>query len=246
VNAPVFCLTSDIDWASDACLLDLYEFARELGVPVTFFITHATPVLDVWRADPRVELGVHPNFLPGSSHGTDVGAVVSHVMELVPEARSWRSHSFVDGSPFATALRDRGIRWRSNVCYFLEPELRPLRHWTGIVEAPVFWEDDVHWHRHESWDFPDHAPLFSTPGLKVLNTHPIHFALNTPDAAEYARHKHLTGTLNTAALAERRFPGPGTRTFVRDLVTWALKQGYHFATLSELCQLPNHPSRSTP
>jgi len=41
-------------------------------------------------------------------------------------------------------MADRGFRYDSNLCAFLQTGLVPLRTATRIIRFPVFWEDDVH------------------------------------------------------------------------------------------------------
>ena len=144
------------------------------------------------------------------------------------------SHHFVDGSEVMTELAARGIEYDSNVCLYLQPDLVPLHHWTGIVRFPVFWEDDIHWVRDGDWDFGRYEALFFTPGLKVINVHPFMFALNIPDAAFYQRVKPHIPTLDAEQAAGLAHPGRGARTFVCDMIERVLERGLRFHTLSEV------------
>ena len=55
-------LTFDIDWAHDSVLVDTIELVERAAVPATWFITHATPLIDRLRSNPNFTLGIHPNF----------------------------------------------------------------------------------------------------------------------------------------------------------------------------------------
>ena len=61
-------------------------------------------------------------------------------------------------------LAARGVKYDSNVCLYLQPDLAPLHHWTGIVRFPVFWEDDIHWLRGGAWTSPAMRSCFSRRG----------------------------------------------------------------------------------
>lgn len=234
-HKPLFCLTGDVDWASEFCLDDLLGFATELGLHPTIFATHHSPVAWGHRADGRIDLAIHPNFLPGSSHGADEPSVIAHMFELVPDAETFRSHCFVDSTRIVRQLQERGIRYDSNLCLNLQPDLVPLRHGTGIVRFPVFWEDDCHWDlTGGDWDLDRWRAHFLTPGLKILNVHPFAFAANITSQEHYRRAKSHITTLSAGSASEVRHKGPGARTFVTTLLRTLLDAGAQFHTLKEL------------
>jgi hypothetical protein len=235
VTEPVLCFTSDVDWASDPCLEDLFGQLASRGIRPTVFATHRSEVLATREAAGDVEVGIHPNFLPGSTHGAGEDEVIDHVLGLFPSARAFRSHCFVDSTHIVRRMLARGIRYDSNLCLFLEPELRPLRHGGGIVRLPVFWEDDCHWElTGGDWDLASYLGRFLTPGLKILNVHPFPFAVNVPDAGRYGQIKHHIPTLSEHELPALVHPGAGSRTFVLDLLDSLLERGLRFHTLHEL------------
>jgi hypothetical protein len=192
-NSPVFVLTSDVDWASEDCLEDWIAALRPFAIRPVVMATGRSQVLDRCLRDGQIEIGVHPNFLPGSSHGADVAAVIDHVLGLYPQAQTFRSHCFVDSSPITDAFAARGFRYDSNLCLHMQENIVPLRHSSGLTRFPVFWEDDVHWTWFKGrWDLDTLFAEFLTPGLKILNVHPFNFALNVPDEETYrAVKKHI-------------------------------------------------------
>ena len=233
-NAPVFVLTSDVDWASDPCIADLADHARRRAIRPVFMATGASAILDQLRSAKQAEVGWHPNFNPGSTHGTDIRSVVDHVSGLFPGATTFRSHSFSDSTHIMDAMRSRGIRYDSNICLHLQEGLVPLRHFSGVLRFPVFWEDDVHWVQGGSWAVDDYLEKFLSPGLKILNVHPINFALNVPGADFYRTVRGAAPTLTAGEIERRRFAGPGTRTFVLDLLDRLRAAGHRFYTLDEV------------
>ena len=82
IDTPLFVLTSDIDWASDPCISELTDFAAGLGIRPTLFSTHVSALVSRLGAEGAAEIGVHPNFLPNSSHGGDIASVVDALRRL--------------------------------------------------------------------------------------------------------------------------------------------------------------------
>src|SRR6516162_7436757 len=71
LERPVFCFTSDIDWASEAAIESMLELFDQYGIVLTPFITHDSPALRHHYEAPqlRERVGLHPNFLSASTHG---------------------------------------------------------------------------------------------------------------------------------------------------------------------------------
>jgi hypothetical protein len=233
-DCPVFILTADVDWASDYCIDTLVSFSHERGITPTLFVTHDSPVIAALRAQGRVECGIHPNFLPGSSHGDKTGDVIAYMLSVVPQPIAVRCHHYTENSEISHMLAATGVRVDSNVCLFLQQALKPLYHWSGLMRLPCFWEDDTHWERGFAWNFARLRKLFFEPGLKILNVHPFMFALNIPDAMFYASHKHHIPTLDAPSAGRLRFPGQGSATFLAEIIDAVRGEGLHFTTMSEL------------
>jgi hypothetical protein len=217
--AKVF-LTFDIDWAHDEVILDTIDLVAPLGIAATWFITHATPVLERLREYPQFELGIHPNFnflLDGDPrNGANADEVVDRLLGLVPEARSVRSHAMTQSSNLIGLFRDKGLTHDAN--HFIPEqagvELRPWRHWWNIVKVPYFWEDDVYC--LSPWNSPMNE-LAERAGLKVFDFHPIHLFLNTESMDRYETARPVFS--DTTALRQRRFEnGCGARTLLEQLL----------------------------
>ena len=232
ISSPLFCITSDVDWASDYAIANTLDRFLQFGIKPTIFATHKSRLLDKLISDQQIKIGIHPNFLSGSTHGTSPHEVVEHVTSLYPQAQCYRSHSFFDNTHVSLLMRERGFTYDSNLCLHLQPNLVPLQHASGITRFPVFWEDDIHWlNTNGDWDLEKYMPSFLSPGLKILNIHPFFFTLNIPDQRYYQDVKPEIRSLNDDNL---RFAGPGVQTFVMQLIEALTQQGHRFHTLSEL------------
>lgn len=216
------CVTIDIDWAPDFMIDQAAGIFAENNVPCTWFCTHANPALDRLRARSDLfELGIHPNFLPGSTHGDDMAAVLTHCLEIVPEAISSRSHAVVQsGRLLSHLVTQTPIR---NECSTFLPEmpgLYPLHHQlqTGALNrVPFVWADDYHLCKTSpTWSA---APLVQSAGLKVLTFHPVHIYLNSPSIAYYDNARPVVATGDQDLIDAQVFEGDGIGTIFRELCT---------------------------
>ena len=231
-NGPVFCFTSDLDWASEYCIRELRSVLDSFGIRPTLFVTHSSAEVASWST---AEKAVHPNFWPGSSHGSSQTEIIDHVFSLVPTAESYRCHRFFDSTPVAVEMRERGIRYDSNICLHLQPELAPLRHVSGLLRFPVFWEDDGMWLNRNSWDMDLDA--FFTPGLKILNFHPFMLATNCPGAEHYDSIRHLIPILDETTVESATYSGQGERDFLLRVLSAVTSRGFRFYTLGEIFRM---------
>lgn len=215
-------LTFDIDWACDEILDDTIDLVEAAGVEATWFVTHDTPLLARLRDNPLFELGIHPNFnflLDGDARqGKTAAEVVDRLLDLVPEARSVRSHSMAQSSMLLELFKRKGLTHDCN--QFLPEhsghELQPWRHWNGLLRVPYFWEDDVHCLYGSGTST---AELVKRNGLKVFDFHPIHVFLNTEQMDRYERTRHVHG--NPSELIRYRCEQEGTRTRLEQLLSFS-------------------------
>lgn len=183
-------LTFDLDWAHDAAIAATIDLVEAAGVAATWFVTHATPLLDRLRANRRFELGIHPNFNPLLS-GTappsrDAGSVVAELMAIVPEATSVRSHSLVQGGRLLELFRAYGLTHEANA--FVPAAsgiaLKPWTDWFAMVRVPYGWEDDFAC-AHPGG--PEPNAMVSATAMTGFDFHPIHVFLNTDRLERYER-----------------------------------------------------------
>jgi hypothetical protein len=77
--------TFDMDWASDFMIEETIDVLLQHRIKGTYFITHDFPALAKLQAHPDLfEIGIHPNFLPGSSHGTREREVLRELKNVAP------------------------------------------------------------------------------------------------------------------------------------------------------------------
>ena len=69
---PVFCFTSDVDWASEYVLQHFFELlfkGKDNPIKPTIFCTNESLTIAKEFNAGRIDRGIHPNFLPDSDHG---------------------------------------------------------------------------------------------------------------------------------------------------------------------------------
>jgi polysaccharide deactylase WbmS-like protein len=210
-------ITLDVDWAPDHAIDAVAAQLIERDVRATWFVTHSGPAVDRLRERPDLfELGIHPNFAPGSSHGDTPEAVLDHCMALVPEAQAMRTHGLVQSTALLALARERTpIRVDASLFLPGAARLAPIEYPLApgpIVRVPYLWEDDAEMLRPDpAWDAWGVAT--GAQGLAVFDFHPIHVVLNSADTRAYEALKQRGLDRATAGdIAALRQDGAGAGT----------------------------------
>ncbi len=214
-------ITIDLDWCSDIVLSYTLDILEKSNIPVTFFVTHETNLLERIRDNPNFELGIHPNFNPllngNFKYGENVEEVLDFYKKIVPEAQSVRSHSMTQNTPIIDAFEKFDLIYDCNtfIPYSSGIKLKPYKHWTkNILKIPYFWEDDIHCMYDWMWDVKE---FVSADSLKVFDFHPIHIFLNTEKLDRYEKSKNLLYK-SEDKVHKLRYDGYGINNFLKDLL----------------------------
>jgi hypothetical protein len=234
MSQPRLYVTADTDWVSEACIARFCDDMIAVGVKPLLFATHDSAVTKQLLADDLIEVGIHPNFFPGSDQGESYEEVLDFLIGLYPKARISRSHSYFENSRVTSLLFSKGFRFDSNIALIEKAGIEPLDHWSGLRRFPVFWEDDIHWTLKRSWVFEDSRHLFLSPGLKVVDVHPVNYAFNVSSREQYQQIKPLTRTASDADIAANRFPDPGVADFLSAAVEAMRRADGKVGTMSDL------------
>ncbi|MEE2789011.1 MAG: hypothetical protein VX589_16870 [Myxococcota bacterium] len=237
-DEPIFCMTADVDWASEEAIARCHALFSERDITTTYFNTHPSPFLNGLRADGRIHMGIHPNFLAGSSQGEGFDTVLDYLAEAVPDVECFRSHRYFDVTDINVKLADRGCRYDSNLFTFLH-KLPPHTHFTGMTRFPCCWEDGTWLRNVGSVDLADVTSFLFSPGLTILSVHPMHMALNSPTLG-YAREvkdrvsREAWNAMDVHTLDTLAHGGRGIRDLTADMLDAILARGHTFYTLDEL------------
>jgi hypothetical protein len=216
-NSPIV-VTIDIDWVPDWMIAAVLERLVRVGVSATFFATNPSAVLTELDSDSRFEVGIHPNFLTGSSHGTSPDEVLTNMKSWYPKATACRTHSLVQSEPLLALMASRyEIKIDASIhlprAAFVVPHSLTLdENGANIVRVPHVFQDNMHALSQLPWTWE--AARLDVPGWKVLNFHPIHILSNMGRMADYQRlkEKGRISDLSPEDLNRDRsdFPGAGT------------------------------------
>ncbi len=237
-------LTFDVDWASDEIIRECAGILLDQGVKATWLITHDSEAVRELAKHPSLfELGIHPNFLPGSTQGATPEAVLQHMLSIVPAARTVRTHTLMQSTGLLqTMCEDFGIEHDLSLLLPDAPHIVPHEFFLPggkLTRFPTFWEDDVEMLKPEP-TFLLTDPKYHVPGLKIFSFHPVHVALNSCSTEPYERLK-ATHRVADVAISDLRdyanTDGPGAATFLRVLVAQIASGAYAPGlTVSELSE----------
>lgn len=226
LDKPVFVLTGDFDWAPDWALGRLLDIVEDGSLPLHLFVTHDSDLLPR-RSSDAVTLGIHPNFMNGSSHGEEPDEVIDTCMSLVPGANTFRAHSLYENNHVLLMLARKGFIADSNLLAFLQPRLTPIIQGAGMLRFPIFFEDDVFlWWSDSDLDLSLVMRLLFEPGLKIFNFHPALVAINAPSVAYY--NEQRAKLFEGKGEAIRPYPGRGVATLLQEIVAAVYDAGFSF------------------
>lgn len=171
----ICCICVDADWAHPEVTAHTLDRLERSGVPFTFFATDD----QLPPASPHCEIAWHPNFERGPAR-----TELALLKERFPGACGVRPHRLSWGDCDHATLIEFGTYWTSST--YRPHEYLPLRA-SAITEVSISWGDNWWFLKQLAPDF--RAMQSDTPGIYVLNIHPIHVFLNTVNLEQYEQAK---------------------------------------------------------
>ena len=210
-------LTTDIDWAPDYAVEATLRLVDAAGFPITAFATHRTAVLR--GLGPAVEIGLHPdNTRPDPVHR--FSRKLPDLLEMYPEAKGLRCHRNFFGQNISDLATDAGLLYDASMFLWRQPFAQCYVDYNGLVKIPYTWEDGIHVDLNRPLDIAELQ--LDTPGLKILNVHPMLIYLNAPnDRLRRSACKGITDLAVTpeAHFSDSIFKGYGLARFFADLLS---------------------------
>lgn len=237
---PVFCFTSDIDWASEYIIENFLNEIPIDNLKLTCFVTHHSEIIRSFGNAKKIDLGIHPNFMPTSNQGKSSQEIIENLLTFAPEAIGYRNHRLYEVSDIKFLLKDRyQMKYSSNVISLLKNGISPFYNYSGNVEIPIFYEDGTHLHLHFPFEFVNFSKYFETAGLKVISIHPMNYMLN-PESKKWMRSIKDNLTFNeynninsdTFKLLENK--GIGIRKFILEIFQFVFKNNYKVIGINEV------------
>ncbi len=238
---PVFCFTSDIDWASETVLeIFLNELCKH-DLKLTTFVTHESRIISEYYEDGLIERGIHPNFLNNSSHGDGFRSIIETCIKFAPEAIGFRSHRLFDVTDITHLLHDGfGFKYVSNLGTIMQPGIFPILHESGLVHFPIFFEDGTHLFNKLGFELSSYLDRFLSPGIKIICVHPMNYVINTPEI-KYMRNikdslsREAYNQMSLEQIDELSHKGVGIRNLVEEIIV--LAKQHRIMSLNEMYQL---------
>jgi|TARA_B100000315_G_scaffold254652_1_gene296177 hypothetical protein len=241
-----FVLSFDVDWAPDCAIDFVVDVLVEKQIKATWFVTHDSPGIErLFQHNNIFELGIHPNFLPNSTHGNSIKEVLTHIAQLVPNSKIMRTHCLTQSTEILeTSVSDFGIEIDASLFLMgmsnIQPHLLFLNHDVkGLIRIPYFFEDDFEmFSPAKSWKINDGK--YHVSGLKVFNFHPMYIYLNSDSMHKYRELKNYAHLHSLDYKACEPFINrsiPGTKDLFIQLCEYIVNEQRMSYTLSDIAQL---------
>lgn len=240
-NMEAICFTTDLDWAPEPAIKLMLEYLAMNHIKPTVFVTHESGIIKSKKYD--IDLGIHPNFIQPSSQGNNNREIIDYCQAIIPDSEVFRCHRWYASNDIYDELSARGFKYESNICTNMD-WLCPFEHRSGMISFPVFWEDGAYIQHGYRLEYKFLREKIMTPGLKILNMHPMHFALNTPyfkytRSIKDALSREEWNNMTEEKLQEMSFGGNGIRTVIQEMVEDIVNSKKRIVTLKEMYALAN-------
>lgn len=239
-DEPIYVFTSDMDWASEE-VLDTFRNSIPLQeLKVTAFVTNHSPIIEKMVKQGEIFRGIHPNFLPGSSQGSNFQEIIETCLQFAPEAIGARAHRLFSVTDVAHLLRFKyGFSYLSNSINSLGINIKPQVHESTLLEFPIFFEDGTFMFQELGSSIQPFEKQFTAPGLKIISFHPMNMVFNTPEIKWMRNIKDSLSReefndIDAAFIKQRRNSGSGIYNTVMAIVELAKKRNYKILSLNEL------------
>lgn len=212
-------ITLDCDWAPDFILDSVFEKLENLKIKSTWFITNNSKFVQKNHDNPLIELGLHPNFSPDSTQGKTPESILENLKNILPHAKSIRTHGLMQSSNLLSKFHDFGIE--NDVSIILPRTINIIPHYSKYLKLfryPFFWEDDEEF-SYFNWSLD--ALMLKTSGMKIFDFHPIHIFLNSNNIDSYLKLKDDIGLRNVSESNIHEFINTsesGVGTFFTELI----------------------------
>jgi len=230
-----YCFTIDLDWASECAIEKTVSFFMARGIVPTVFVTHDSEIVKEYCK--KDDIGIHPNFIQPSSHGNNIDEIIDYCLKLVPDTCFFRCHRWFSSNDIYDRLCEKGFKYESNICTNMDV-VSPFEQRSGMISFPTFFEDGAYVFHGYDLNFNSVKDKFKRNGLKIINIHPMHFALNTP-YFQYTRDikdsvsRREWNTMDEDILKKLENKNRGLRDFISELTDFSIKNADKIVTLKE-------------
>jgi len=242
----VYVFTTDIDFAPEWAIEETLTFFKKQNIPLTPFITHPSETInrEYGSKEKQRYVCLHP-WIEGRMQGETFFDVMKTMCILWPPGIGIRTHGFHYTSKIKNMFYKNSFEYDSSPCLFLQPYCTPLRDCSGLTLFPVWWEDDIHISKGLSFEKEAIDKELAIPGLKIINTHPILFAMNSAgnnssfgiktyrdEEAKWC--KTVMRSIDENKWRDYIYKGNGVRSFITQLIQFLKQNNATFAYLDDV------------
>jgi len=227
-------LTCDVDWAPDFAIEAVYRMIAAFHFKLTIFATHRSDLLQ--RPPEFVEVGLHPDFTRQPPTGS-FREKVANLLEYYPGSRGMRAHRNFFGQNISDIAWELGLTYDASIFLWNRSHCQCYIDYNGLLKYCYLWEDGIHLDTRTPLRVSEINLL--SPGMKILNIHPILFYLNAP-TDDYRRevtrkYRDLTAAPQSAIDPEI-YRGRGIRTFYQEILTFLKESQVRTHRLGDLTE----------
>jgi hypothetical protein len=216
--------TMDTDWSPPE-VVD-YAFSELIDSRLAWTV-FCTDFYSSVQARNRTEMALHYNV-----EGVGFEASFRAIAKKVPGAQGARGHSLAFSERLRPVYRDLGIVYDSSYLMVGLDSIHPFQIARNVWELPLYFMDTFFLEFYEgNFSCSPSRQQLGSPGLKILDFHPVHLVLNTPSIEYYNANKSNYHSLR--ALLSRRYKGRGVCSMFGEIQNWALSEGWGRRTLLE-------------
>lgn len=174
-------LTFDIDWAPDFMIEEVINILDKYSIKATFYATHHSKLLEELKSSIDFEVGIHPYLGVNSTQGENKLQILTNLNSIYNEAIGCRFHVLDFSYRDLLNLKNFKIKYDVSRINFNTPYLLPTYHKDlDLVLFTYSWEDGVSENQNLNQNI-NNIDLLS-PGMKILNFHPMNIYINSPNA----------------------------------------------------------------
>lgn len=214
-------LTFDIDWAPDFAVEHCVNICKDNNTSAIFFATHESKIIESLKNDNLFEIGIHPNFNTGSSHGKSIEEVLDYFKAFLPNAKCMRSHSLLQSTLIFEKISSYNpkVKYDFSILMYLTKNLEQSKLYLNenkfIERFPFFFEDDIAM-RDPTWKWKINLEKYK--GIKIFNFHPSLIYLNSSNLESYNTLKSKINLRNKNEFIEIKEQNYGNENFLIDLI----------------------------
>lgn len=232
-------LTADIDWAPDYAIESVFDLISQFNFNLTVFATHDSELLRN-SPPPFLEVGLHPDNTRPHPEFKYLHKIAD-LKDIYTNAVGLRCHRNFFGQNISDLAKKSGLIYDISTFLWRQPLCQIHKDYNELIKFCYMWEDGIHADTQQPWEI--NAIGLDTPGLKVLNVHPMLIYLNCPNDSyrrNITRHYQDLTKAPHATLKSQIYEGYGFQSFYRDMLLYLQEHNIKTYKLIDMVNLASN------